>query len=276
MHRPILLVTGCSSGIGRVCAEGMAKRGWRVIASARRAEDLDALRAAGLEALQIDMDSSASIVGGAAEVLAMTDGRIDAVFLNAGYGQPGAVEDLPRRAMREQFETNVFGPIELAGQLLPAMRRAGRGRIVINSSVLGFAAMKYRGAYNASKFALEGFADTLRMELAGSGIEVCLIEPGPILSRFRANALKAFQRHITVEGSAHEALYRKQLARLNTEGAAVPFTLGPEAVLKRLVHACEAHNPRARYPVTFPTYLFAVLKRLLPTRWLDAILSRVG
>jgi len=276
MTQPILLITGCSSGIGRHCAEGMARRGWRVIASARHPEDVRALQDAGFETLRIDMDSSQSLQEGVLQLLGRTGGRIDAVFLNAGFGQPGAVEDLPRQAMREQFETNVFGAIELTNLLLPAMRRAGRGRIVFNSSVLGFAAMQFRGAYNASKFALEGFADTLRLELAGTGIHVCLIEPGPVVSQFRANALKAFHRHIRAENSPHRHRYQAQLARLNASRSNTPFTVGPEAVLRRLVHACEAHRPQARYPVTFPTYLFALLKRILPTRWLDAILRRAA
>lgn len=275
-HQPIILITGCSSGIGRACAEGMARRGWRVIASARRNEDVRALQDAGFESVLIDLASSHSVIEGAAKVLGMTQGRINAVFLNAGYGQAGAVEDLSRPALREQFETNVFGTIELANQLIPAMRRAKRGRIVINTSVLGFVALRYRGAYNASKYALEGFADTLRLELHGTGIEVSLIEPGPILSRFRANSLKAFHRHVRAESSPHREVYQQQLARLNTEGSAVPLTLGPEAVMPKLVHACEAHRPRIRYPVTVPSHLFAWLKRILPASWLDRILLTIG
>ena len=156
------------------------------------------------------------------------------------------------------------------------MRRQGEGRIIQNSSVLGFAAMRYRGAYNASKFALEGLTDTLRLELKGSGVEVSLVEPGPITSRFRDNAFREYLKHIDREGSVHQATYRQMEARLQKEGPAVPFTLGPEAVVSKVIHALESRRPRARYHVTFPTRLFAVLKRLLPDRALDELLGRVG
>uniref|UniRef100_A0A4W5LCQ8 Uncharacterized protein n=1 Tax=Hucho hucho TaxID=62062 RepID=A0A4W5LCQ8_9TELE len=193
-----ILITGCSSGIGLVVAQGLAAKGWRVFATARQAADVVRLQAQGLEALQLDVDDSDSIVQAVAEVLLRTGGTLDALFNNAGYGQPGAAEDVPRAAMRAQFETNVFGAWELMNAVIPVMRRQGHGRILFNSSVLGFAAMKYRGAYNASKYAMEGLCDTLRLELAGSGIAVSLIEPGPIESRFRANALwrRRWRRHV--------------------------------------------------------------------------------
>ena len=203
-------------------------------------------------------------------------GQLDALFNNGAYGQPGAVEDLSREALREQFETNLFGTQELTNQVLPIMRRQGGGRILYTSSVLGLVAFPYRGAYVASKFALEGLADTLRLELVGTGIHVCLIEPGPILSRFRDNAHAAYRRHIHPETSLHREKYAVMEARLLKEGSAAPFTLPPEAVLKRVIHALESSRPRARYPVTVPTYLFAALRRLLPTRALDAILRRAG
>jgi NAD(P)-dependent dehydrogenase (short-subunit alcohol dehydrogenase family) len=201
---------------------------------------------------------------------------LDALFNNGAYGQAGAVEDLSRAALQEQFETNLFGTQELTNRVIPVMRRQGGGRILYNSSVLGLVALPYRGAYVASKFALEGLADTLRLELAGTGIHICLIEPGPILSRFRDNAHAAYLRHIRPETSPHREKYRAMEARLLVEGPAAPFTLPPEAVLKRVIHALESPRPRARYPVTVPTYLFAVLRRLLPTRALDALLRRAG
>ncbi|MBU3694652.1 MAG: SDR family NAD(P)-dependent oxidoreductase [Rhodocyclaceae bacterium] len=260
-NTPNLLITGCSSGIGRCCAEGMRKRGWRVIASARRADDVAALRAAGLDALALDMASSESIAAAVAELRGLTGGRLDAVFLNAGYGQSGAVERLSRAALREQFETNVFGNVELLSHLIPGMRAAGRGRIVFNSSVLGRVAIRDHGAYVASKYAVEAIADTLRLELRGSGIHVALIEPGPIESRFQANAAAARARLEAREAVVREKRY--------------PFTLGPEAVLSKLVHACEAHNPRTRYPVTLPSHLISLLRRVLPTRVMDWALAQV-
>ena len=272
----IILITGCSSGIGYCVAHGLKARGWRVFATARQTADVERLRAEGLESVWLDVTDSLSIRSAVATVLDQTDGRLSALFNNAGYGQPGAVEDVSRDALREQFETNLFGALELTNQVIPVMRQQSGGRILYNSSVLGLVAFPYRGAYVASKFALEGLADTLRLELAGTSIHVCLIEPGPILSRFRDNAHAAYQRHIQGERSPHRAKYAAMETRLLKEGPAAPFTLPPEAVLKRVIHALESPRPRARYPVTTPTYLFAILKRWLPNAMLDAILRRAG
>ncbi len=276
MNDKAILITGCSSGIGLCVARGLKARGWRVFATVRQLADVARLQTDGLESLVLDLCDSGSIRAAVAAVLDRTGGRLAALFNNGAYGQPGAVEDLSREALREQFETNLFGTQELTNQVLPVMRRQGGGRILYNSSVLGLVAFPYRGAYVASKFALEGLADTLRMELLGTGIHVCLIEPGPILSRFRDNAHAAYQRHIHAETSPHRDQYTAMEARLLKEGPAAPFTLPPEAVLKRVIHALESPQPRARYPVTVPTWLFAVLRRLLPTRALDAILRRAG
>lgn len=271
-----ILITGCSSGIGESAARILRERGWRVFASARRSEDVERLHGEGFEALRLDLDDSISIQAAVDELLRRTGGTLDALFNNGAYGLPSAVEDLTRDALRAQFETNLFGWLELTNRLIPVMRRQGHGRIVQCSSVLGFAAFPYRGAYNATKFALEGLTDTLRMELRDTGILVSLIEPGPISTRFRANALKAFQRWITIEGSAHEAQYRRQLERLQKEGPAAPFTLPPEAVAEALVHALESPRPHLRYRVTVPTIAFAWLKRILPGRWMDAVLLRAS
>jgi NAD(P)-dependent dehydrogenase (short-subunit alcohol dehydrogenase family) len=276
MNEKTVLVTGCSSGIGLCVAQGLKARGWRVFATARQPADVERLRADGLESLPLDLRDSDSIRAAVAEILHHTGGRLEALFNNGAYGQPGAVEDLSREALREQFETNLFGTQELTNQVIPAMRRQGGGRILYNSSVLGLVALPYRGAYVASKFALEGLADTLRLELVGTGIHVGLIEPGPILSRFRDNAHAAFQRHVRAEASPHREQYAAMEARLLKEGPAAPFTLPPEAVLKRVIHALESPRPRARYPVTLPTYLLAALRRLLPARALDRVLRRVG
>jgi NAD(P)-dependent dehydrogenase (short-subunit alcohol dehydrogenase family) len=271
-----VLITGCSSGIGYACAHGLARRGYRVIASARRAEDVARLAAEGLTAVRLDLDDSASIQAAVEDALALSGGRVFALFNNGAYGQPGAVEDLSRAVLRAQLETNLLGWHELTCRLLPVMRAQGYGRIVQNSSVLGLVALAYRGAYVASKFALEGLTDTLRQELAGTGIAVSLIEPGPIESRFRANAHARFLAHIDAEASPHRAAYRAQAARLLKEGPAAPFTLPPEAVLRALVHALESRRPKARYYVTVPTQLFGTLRRLLPTRALDWLLARAS
>jgi NAD(P)-dependent dehydrogenase (short-subunit alcohol dehydrogenase family) len=271
-----VLITGCSSGIGLCVAQGLASRGWRVFATARREADVAALQARGLESLQLDLADADSIERALDEVLARTGGTLFALFNNAAYGQPGAVEDLTRAVLREQFETNVFGTMELTNRVIPIMRTQGHGRIVQNSSVLGLVALPYRGAYNASKFALEGLTDTLRLELQDTAIRVALIEPGPIESRFRANAHAAFRRNIDAAHSAHREKYQAMERRLNKPGPAAPFTLPPEAVLSKVIHALESPRPKIRYYVTFPTYLFATLKRLLPHATLDWVLGRVG
>jgi NAD(P)-dependent dehydrogenase (short-subunit alcohol dehydrogenase family) len=271
-----VLITGCSSGIGYCVAHGLARRGYRVIASARKTADVERLRAEGLTCLQLDLDSPTSIDRAVGSLAELTGKRLYGLFNNAGFGQPGAVEDLDRATLRAQFETNVFGTLDLTNRLIPWMRAAGEGRIIQNSSVLGFVALGYRGAYNASKYALEGLYDTLRLELADTGIHAVLIEPGPIRSRFRANALIAWRRNIDVERSAHRDRYHATEQRLTREGPAVPFTLPPEAVLERVVLALESRRPRPRYYVTFPTRLFGLLKRVLSSRALDRVLLRVS
>lgn len=267
-----VLITGCSSGIGACVAHGLRERGYRVFATARKAEDVERLVGEGFESVRLDLADSASIRDAVEAVLGRTGGTLDAVFNNGAFGLPGAVEDLSREALRAQFETNLFGTVELTNLIIPVMRRQGRGRIVQNSSVLGFTAFPFRGAYVASKFALEGITDTLRLELAGTGIHLSLIEPGPIESRFRANALAAFRRYIAVEASPHREAYLRQLERLAKPGPAAPFTLPPDAVLGKVVHALESRRPKARYYVTVPTYAFGFLRRVLPTRWLDRVL----
>lgn len=271
-----ILVTGCSSGIGLCVARGLRARGWRVFATARKTDDVSRLNAEGLESFPLDLDDSASIRAAVDEALRRTGGTLDALFNNGGYGQVGAVEDLPREALRAQFETNLFGWVELTNLILPVMRRQGHGRIVMNSSVLGYAAFAYRGAYNAVKFALEGLTDTLRHELRGTGIQVSLVEPGPIVSRFRQNCVPHFHRHIAWRTSVHRAQYAAQMARLDKPGPAAPFTLPPEAVLDKVIHALESHRPRPRYPVTVPSVAFWWLKRILPVRAMDWILLKAS
>ncbi|MDH5516717.1 MAG: SDR family oxidoreductase [Gammaproteobacteria bacterium] len=271
-----ILITGCSSGIGYCVATALKQRGYRVFATARATADVERLAAEGFEAYQLDLTDSDSINTAVDAILAVSDNRLDALFNNGAYGLPGAVEDLTREALRVQFETNVFGWIELTNRIIPVMRQQDDGRIIMNSSVLGFAAMAYRGAYNASKFAIEGFSDTLRIELKDTPIQVSLIEPGPISSQFRKNAKKAFDAFIDAENSLHKAQYLAMQDRLNKPGPAAPFTLPPEAVLKRVIDALESKQAKARYYVTLPTYLFGFLKRFLSSRVMDKILAKAG
>lgn len=259
-----IIITGCSSGIGAYCARALHKDGWRVFATVRKPDDVAALEAEGIETLLMDYTKQETIDALVAEVSRRTSGRIDALFNNGAYGQPGAVEDLPTDVLRLQFETNVFGWHELTRQVIPFMRARGKGRIVHCSSILGLVPYRYRGAYNASKHAIEGLGVTLRMELDGSGIFVSLIEPGPIATRFTANALAAIEAHIDVENSAHAREYKRQLARLDGSGPINKHKLGPDAVHAVLLHALNAPRPRPHYLVTKPAKQGVLLKRLLP------------
>ena len=269
-----ILVTGCSSGIGRHCAIRLREDGWRVFATARKPADIEALAGLGLEALSLDYSDMASIRAAFGEVMERTGGRLDALFNNGAYGQPGAVEDLSTDVLRAQFEANFFGWHELTRLAIPPMREQGAGRIVHCSSILGVIAYRWRGAYNATKFALEGLASTQRMELKGSGIHVSLIEPGPIESRFSENAVEKFLANVDIEASVHATTYRHHLARLNDKGGVNRFRLGPEAVYRKLGHALVSPRPRAHYPVTIPTHFMFMARRILPANLLDALLTR--
>jgi len=268
-----VLITGCSSGIGYHAATTLHKRGYEVYATTREAEDTAILSKLGITALQLDLDNPLSIENTLTEVLKRTDGKLYGLFNNGGYGQCGAVEDLSAEALRAQFETLVFGWHELTRRVIPVMRAQGYGRIVQNSSVLGFAAMPYRGAYNAAKFAIEGLSDTLRLELRGSNIHVSIIQPGPIKSQFRHNALQKFEQHIDSGNSVHHKNYQRTISRLAATDRSSRFTLGPETVVACLLHALEKESPKIRYRVTTPTIAFAVAKRVLPARLLDRLLQ---
>jgi NAD(P)-dependent dehydrogenase (short-subunit alcohol dehydrogenase family) len=268
-----ILITGCSSGIGYSTAKFLQQHGYRVIASARKTEDVARLVSEGFESVQLDLANSDSIQQAVAQVLQLTNGKLDALFNNGAFGQPGAVEDLSREVLRQQFETNFFGTHELTNLIIPVMRKQGYGRIIYNSSVLGFVAMKYRGAYNSSKFALEGLVDTLRLELNNSNIHLSLIEPGAITSDFRKNAFALYQKNINSSYSFHKETYKAMEIRLQKTGAAAPFTLPAEAVAEKVLHALQSKHPKLRYYVTFPTYLFGFLKRILPASWLDFIVG---
>jgi NAD(P)-dependent dehydrogenase (short-subunit alcohol dehydrogenase family) len=287
-----ILITGCSSGIGYFCALGMKQRGWRVFATARSQADLDGLEAEGLEPVHLDYTQPKSIEACADAVLAATNGQLFALFNNGAYGQPGAVEDLTTDVLRRQFETNVFGWHDLTRRLIPAMRHNGAGRIVQCSSVLGLVALKWRGAYSASKFALEALSDTMRLELEPSGVRVSVIEPGPIRSRFQEHGLAHFKANIDIEASVHRAEYARQIARnealiaANRWGYERPgesprsllprYRLGPDAVLAKLVHAVESRNPKPCYHVTTATHAMALARRILPARALHLLARHVS
>lgn len=276
MTQKSILITGCSSGIGLCVAQGLHERDYQVIASVRKADDRKRLMSLGLDTIILDLADPISIHSAVKVVLEKTNGKLYALFNNGAYGQPGAVEDLTWQTLEQQLATNVLGWHELTRLLIPTMRNAGEGRIIQNSSVLGLVAFPYRGAYNCSKFALEGLSDTLRMELYGSGVEVSLIEPGPITSKFRDNAYARYKANIDAENSFHRDNYRAMEERLAKDGDASSFTLPPEAVLKRVIHALESKRPKPRYYVTTPTYIFGFLRRFLSTRAIDWVLLKAS
>jgi len=269
-----ILITGCSSGIGYDAAKGLAARGWRVFATCRQATDCERLRGEGLESFRLDYDDEASIAAAVEEAAKRSGGKIDALFNNGAFACPGRLEDLPRGAMRALFETNLFGYHDLTRRVIPLMRAKGGGRIVNCSSILGLVAAEWRGAYVASKFALEGMTDVLRLEMRGTGIHAILIEPGPIRSKIRENAKAHFERWIDWEKAHRREDYERLRGRLNESHTRDAFQMEPEAVTKVLVKALEARRPKARYGVTLPTHAVFILRRILPSRALDWVISR--
>lgn len=271
MTASVILITGCSSGIGFDAAFALQKRGHRVIASCRAIEDVQKLSSMGLETLLLDVNDSSSIQHAFSELLNRTSGRLDVLINNAGYGQAGALEDITREVLRKQFETNVFGLMELSNLVIPVMRQQGQGRIINISSVLGIISMPFRGAYNASKYAVEGLSDTLRLELYSSGIHVITIEPGPIESRFRDNSVDGSLQNIDMKKSYFKKQYEVMLTSYKQAKTNSFFTKKTDVVIVKLIHAIEDKRPRAKYPVTIPAHLFVFLKRVLSTRLLDKL-----
>ena len=267
-----VLITGCSSGIGLCLAHGLRSAGYHVFATARKEEDVTKLKKLGFDAFLLDLASSNSIKAAIYEIYQKTD-SLYALINNGAYGQAGALEDISREALEKQFQANVFGWHELTNLVLPSMKARNMGRVVYISSVLGFVAMPFRGPYVASKFAIEGLVDTLRLELNQTKIKLSLIQPGPIESKFRHNALLAFKENVDSSNSDYKREYRTMIERLNSDKN-VQFTLGPESVLRCVLHALESRAPKNHYRVTFPTKLFAFLCRILPSSWMDNILSR--
>lgn len=273
MERTIL-ITGCSSGIGLDAARGLRARGWRVFATCRQEPDCARLRAEGLESFVLDYADEASIEAAVTEVVARTGGKLDALYNNGAFACPGAVEDLPRGALRAIFETNLFGYHDLTRRVIPLMRAQGHGRIINCSSILGLVALKWRGAYVATKFAMEGLTDVLRIEMAGTGIKIILIEPGPVTSSIREKAIPHFEKWIDWEHSARAAEYAALRGRLYDKGAPDRWELPASAVTAKLIHALESPRPKPRYFVTTPTYLMDFLRRILPVGLLDWVIAK--
>lgn len=269
-----ILITGCSSGIGYAAARDLRARGWRVFATCRKEDDRARLADEGYNSLRLDYSDEASIHAAYDAVTTATGGRLDALYNNGAFASPGPIEDMETAGLRAIFETNVFGWHTLTRRAAATMRAQGGGRIVNCSSVLGFVSLKYRGAYQATKYAIEALSDTLRLETAGSGILVSKIQPGPIHTLIRENSYPHFKRWFSPEGSAQAEIYPKIEERLTAELVKSSYELAPEAVVKKLIHALESDKPRISYKVTTPTYAIGFMKRLLPERWLDGVLAR--
>lgn len=270
--KPVILITGCSSGIGKYSALELKKKGWQVYATARKKSDVNKLIKDGFDdALQLDVTKEENVINVIETILNQTNGRIDAIFNNAGFGQPGAIEDIPLKALKEQFETNVFGSHLVIKHVIPAMRNQGYGRIIQHSSIWGFVSPPFRGAYNSSKYAVEGMIDSLRLELVGTNIYPILMQTGPIITPFKENSSKKFSQWIDIEKSFHAKTYSSVHKRLNSSQEP-KFSCGPDAVFPKLIHALESNNPKPRYHVTSHTHFFKAAKRLLPTSILDKVI----
>lgn len=269
-----ILITGCSSGIGLDAARGLKARGWRVFATCRQEGDCARLQAEGLESFVLDYADESSIADAVTEVVTRTGGTLDALYNNGAFACPGAVEDLPRDALRAIFETNLFGYHDLTRRVIPLMRAQGGGRIINCSSVLGLVALKWRGAYVATKFAMEGLTDVLRIEMADTGIKVILIEPGPITSSIREKAIPHFERWIDWENSARAPEYAALRGRLYESRGPDKWELPASAVTAKLIHALESPRPKPRYYVTMPTHLMGFARRILPTPVLDWLIAK--
>lgn len=270
-----VLVTGCSSGIGRATAEVLRTAGWKVFPTARKAEDLEALRTDGFEAVELDIATSGSVVACIETVLEKNGGKLGAVVNNAGFGMPGAIQDLTRDAMRQQFEVNLFGLQELTNLLVPVFRKQGYGRIVNISSVVGRLSLPFMGIYSASKFALEAVSDAQRIELSLDPISVSLVEPGPIRTRFSTNCAGQGEVRLDVNGSRFGAAYKKYFDKRRNGGMAEDrFRLPPEAVAGKIRHALESPRPKIRYRVTIPAYLGDWAARWMPAGLIDRLMTR--
>lgn len=270
-----ILITGCSSGIGLTAAWTLRDRGWHVIAACRKAEDVAARIEEGFASVQIDHGDPKSVEAGWSATMEITGGTLDALFNNGGHGMSGAAEDIPRDGLELVFASNVFGVHQLTRLALPNMIARGKGRIVMHSSVVGFTALRWRAAYVATKHAIEGLANTMRVELRGTGVTVSILNTGPVTSGFRKNSVALFDQWINVDGSRHSAYYRSEFTTERDSNDPVLFEGTADHVVKKLIHAVEAPRPRTRYYITPHAYVAAILTRVLPDRMQDWLGARL-
>ena len=271
-----VFISGCSTGIGFYIAKTLHEKGYQVIASCRKQPDVERLQTLGLYTLKMDVSDNRSIQEAVAQLLGYTNGKLDVLINNAGFGQAGALEDISREVMLHTFQTNVFGLHDLTRQIIPVMRAQGSGRIINISSILGQVSLPFRGAYNASKYAVEGLSDTLRLELEPFGIFVSSIQPGPIDSNFRDTVLDISLKAIDVDHSFFNSQYKNMLHHFKEKKKKSRLTQGPEAVLKKVLHAIEASRPKPVYTVTLSAYLLFIARKFLPARCLHQLLAKIS
>jgi len=267
-----ILITGCSSGIGLETAIYLKSKGYQVFATARQPKDVEMLQKLHFDAFLLDVTKKETISNTIKQIVQRTNGTLDIVFNNAGFGQPGALEDISTEVLKEQFETNVFGLHEVTSQVLPIMKKQGYGKIIHHSSVLGLVSLKLRGAYNASKYAVEGLADTLRLELEDTNIDITVLNTGPVTSDFRKNAIIKTKENIDIEHSRFQKIYSKNLSAKKSD---VPFNLPAIAVAKKVEKIIISKNIKPRYYITKATYILGFAKRILSTATLDKILLKI-
>jgi NAD(P)-dependent dehydrogenase (short-subunit alcohol dehydrogenase family) len=265
-----VLITGCSTGIGRATAEHLARSGHSVYATARRPESIEDLKDAGCKTLALDVNDEASM-SAAVSAVEEAEGAVGALVNNAGYSQSGALEMIGMDDVRRQFETNVFGLLRMCQLVLPGMRRRGGGRIVNVSSMGGKLTFPGGGIYHATKYAVEAMSDAMRFEVQGFGIDVVVIEPGLIKTNFAETAVGSvshedgpYAEFNTAVAAATAGAYEGPLGRLGG---------GPEAVAKAIEKAITAKRPRARYPVTASARVLMTQRKLLPDRAWDAVVA---
>lgn len=270
-----ILITGCSSGIGLESAKLLQQKGHNVFATARKQSDVDYLASLGFESFLIDVTNYETIDNALQTILDKYI-TLDVVFNNAGFGQPGAVEDVNVDVLKYQFETNVYGTHYLTCAAIKIMRKQGYGKIIQHSSVLGIISLKFRGAYNASKYAIEGLNDTLRQELTGTNIYISTLNTGPVSSNFRKNALSNFQKNIDIQNSAFTAVYNKELKqRLESKSDTTSFTITSQEAAKTILKIVDAKRPKPRYYITKATHILGFFKRILSTSLLDKLLNKI-
>jgi short-subunit dehydrogenase len=267
-----ILITGCSTGIGLETAQYLKYKGYQVFTTARQEKDVEKLKSLGFEAFLLDVREKQTIENTLKSILAITGGTLDVVFNNAGFGQPGAIEDLRTEVLKEQFDTNVFGLHEVTIQVLPIMRAQGYGKIIQHSSVLGLISLKFKGAYNASKYAIEGLTDTLRQELLDTSIQATVLNTGPVLSEFRETAKQKARDNIDIEHSRFKSSYEEHLSSVKST---VPFTLKAVEVAKVVESIIKSKDIKPRYYITKATYILGYLKRVISTSLLDKILNKI-